>query len=301
MSIEKNSKKKINSKKNEMKNSLFNCNKNKDKKKYINFDSTKNSIKNNNNKNNGKVNLIGSNSLSLSSNKIIAKNEKDKKNKDKKDKDKNEEEIIDKIVALIPKPERAKYFSDDELNLLEYKYAIKIDFRSFDEFYSSLLRQTHFIIFIFFVRNDYNVFLTKLSLFLISLGLYMFMNTLFFVDDTLHQIYDDEGEYNFIYQLPQMLYSTFSSQIAAFLFEKLSLTQDDILGVKEQKTIKEMKKELIKSIKCIKKKLIIFFILGIFFLFVFWYYLSAFCAVYKNTQVILLQNSLISYITGMIY
>ena len=129
----------------------------------------------------------------------------------------------------------------------------------------------------------------------------MFMNTLFFVDDSLHQIYSDEGEYNFIYQLPQMLYSTFSSQIAAFLFEKLSLTQDDILGVKEQKTIKEMKKELIKSITCIKKKLIIFFILGIFFLFIFWYYLSAFCAVYKNTQVILLQNSLISYITGMIY
>ena len=202
---------------------------------------------------------------------------------------------------MIPTSERSKYFSDDELNSLEYKYAIKIDFRNFFQFYSSLLKQTHLIIFTFFVRNDYNIFLTKLSLFLLSFGLYMFMNTLFFMDDSLHKIYEDEGKYNIIYQIPQMIYSTLSSQIAAFLLEKLSLSQDDILSVKQQKSIKAMKNELLKKIKMIKIKLIIFLIVGIVFLFIFWYYLSAFCAVYKNTQGILIKDSLISYLAGMMY
>ena len=283
--------------------------KNKDKKKgkKNEYFSTVYNLDSNDNKRNNKIkiknnlNYIGSNSIFLSSNKIIKKVNRNKKNNINDTIDKNEEEIIEKIVALIPIFERATYFKEDELNSLEYKYAIQIDFRNFYQFYYSLLKQTHLIIFTFFVRNDYNVFLTKLSLFLLSFSLYMFMNTLFFIDESLHKIYEDEGKYDIFYQIPQMIYSTVSSQVVTFLLEMLSLSQDNILSVKEQKTTKEMKKELLKIIKWIKIKLIIFFVVGIIFLFFFWYYLSAFCAVYRNTKGILIKDSLISYITGMLY
>ena len=40
----------------------------------------------------------------------------------------------------------------------------------------------------------------------------------------------------------------------------------------------------------------IFFVLIFIFLLVFWYYLSAFCAVYKNTQKALIYDTIISFV-----
>ena len=33
----------------------------------------------------------------------------------------------------------------------------------------------------------------------------------------------------------------------------------------------------------------------------FWYYISCFCAVYKNTQIILIDDTLISFTVSMLY
>ena len=137
---------------------------------------------------------------------------------------KNNNNIIDKIILLIPKKERIKYFNEDELNNLEYQNALKIDFRTYCEFYFSLIKQTHLIVFTFFVKNDYNLFLLKYSLFVISFSLFLYMKALFFRDNSLHKIYEDEGKYDILYQLPQIMYSTIASQVISFLLEKLSLS-----------------------------------------------------------------------------
>ena len=212
-----------------------------------------------------------------------------------KDKD---NKIIDKIIKIVPFKERYKFFNEDELNSLEYKDAIKIDSRSFFKFYLSLLKQTHLIIFTFFIQNDYNILLLKISLFLITFALFIFMNAIFFRDDSIHKIYEDGGKYNIIYQLPQTLYSTIVTQVISFLLEKLSLSQDNILRIKEKKNLKIKSKEILK---CIKIKCIIFLIIGIALLFLFWYYLSAFCAVFYNTQIPLIKDSCISFFTSLIY
>ena len=62
-----------------------------------------------------------------------------------------------------------------------------------------------------------------------------------------------------------------------------------------------MKNEINKVIKYIKIKCILFFITGIFLSFGFWYYLSAFCSVYYNTQKPLIKDNFISFFSGMIY
>ncbi len=153
-------------------------------------------------------------------------------NKNLKD---NDTQVIDKIIKYIPKHERSKFFTDDELNQIEYKYALEIDFRNYFQFYYSLLKQTHLIIFTFFIRNDYNIYLLKIALFLISLALFFFMNALFFNDDSMHKIYEDEGKYHFLYQIPQALYSTIVSQVISSILEQLSLSQDDMLEEKKHK------------------------------------------------------------------
>ena len=114
--------------------------------------------------------------------------------KNNKSNEKEKIKYCDKVIDLVSKNERNKYFIDDELNSLEYEYALKIDTRSYCKVYYSLLKQNHLIIFTFCVKNDYNIFLSKFALFLITFSLFLFMNALFFEDDSLHKIYEDQGK-----------------------------------------------------------------------------------------------------------
>ena len=59
--------------------------------------------------------------------------------------------------------------------------------------------------------------------------------------------------------------------------------------------------EVKKAIKYITIKVVLFFIVSIILLFGFWYYLSAFCAVYYNSQIPLLNDNIASFLTSMIY
>ena len=54
-------------------------------------------------------------------------------------------------------------------------------------------------------------------------------------------------------------------------------------------------------IKFLKIKFILFYIISFIFLIFFWYYLSCFCAVYKNTQVHLIKNTIISFGLSSVY
>ena len=60
--------------------------------------------------------------------------------------------------------------------------------------------------------KDYNSKIIKMFLFFFSFGLDFTVNALFFSDDTMHKIYKDKGKFNFLYQIPQILYSTIISK-----------------------------------------------------------------------------------------
>ena len=51
----------------------------------------------------------------------------------------------------------------------------------------------------------------------------------------------------------------------------------------------------------LKIKYISFFIKIYLFLGLFWYYISCFCAVYKNTQIHLIKDTVISFSLGLLY
>ena len=241
-----------------------------------------------NQQNNNDGIYIYSNQFISSNYNFLIQNNKNKTNLDKEKENKNNE-FINKIIYLIPESKRYKYFTEEELNSLDF------------QFYFSLLKETHLILFTFFVRNDYNIFLLKFSLFLISFALFFFMNALFFNDDSMHKIYEDEGKYDILYQIPQMIYSTIASQLISFLLEILSLPNDQIINLKEKINEKEIKYEIQRIRRYIKIKCILFFFIGLIMLFGFWYYLSAFCAVYYNTQIPLIKDNFISFFISMVY
>ena len=65
--------------------------------------------------------------------------------------------------------------------------------------------------------------------------------------------------------------------------------------------ISKAKKMADNSKKCLKLKLYAFFFLGLCLLIFCWYYLTAFAAVYQNTQLHLIKDTLISFGISMIY
>ena len=70
--------------------------------------------------------------------------------------------------------------------------------------------------------------------------------------------------------------------------------------MKEKGNINEMKIDKDRVIKYIKIKCLLFFIIGIFLLFGFWFYLSAFCTVYYNTQIPLIKDNFVSFLSSMV-
>ena len=192
-------------------------------------------------------------------------------------------------------------YNDYEINRLSYKNALKYDKRSYLQYYYSLLKTNHPLIFSFFPSNDYNSPSIKICLFLFSFALYFGVNSLFFTDKKMHVIYVEKGIYLIINELPITIYSSFISIFLNMIIRYLSLTQNDISDLKK---IKQFKAFLIKSqnlISFIKRKFIFFFIISYILLILFWYYLACFCAVYRNTQIQLIKNTFISFNLSFLY
>ena len=140
-------------------------------------------------------------------------------------------------------------------------------------------------------------------MFIISFGLFFTINGFFFSDETMHKVYEDNGEYDIIYQIPQIFYSSIISSIANVLLRNLSLSEDSILELKKEAyyNFNKGKKKARQIEKCLRIKLILFFIISFILQLFFWYFISCFCAVYRNTQVILLKDTGISFGVSMLY
>ena len=193
-------------------------------------------------------------------------------------------------------------YIDYEINNLEYHKALQFDKRTYIQYYFSLLKTKHLIIFTFYTKNDYNSRVIKVILFLFSFSLYLTVNALFFSDSTMHKIYEDKGSFDFFYQIPKILCSTIIISLINTIINYFSLTEKEFIefknGKKENENFDKKKSKLLKFLNI---KFIVFYILTFTFLILFWYYLSCFSAVYKNTQIHLLKDTLISFGLSVIY
>jgi hypothetical protein len=129
----------------------------------------------------------------------------------------------------------------------------------------------------------------------------MALNVFFFTDDSMHKIYLNYGKYDFIQSIPKMIYTTAISQLIEVFISYLSMTDKHIYQIKHIKDAKMKKTIIFQNLKCIKFKLIGFFLFTFVFFAFYWYLISSFCAVYENTQVIFIKDSISTFLTGLIY
>jgi hypothetical protein len=192
-------------------------------------------------------------------------------------------------------------FNIYELNTFPYNKALLYDKRTYYDYYCSLIKTKHPLIFSFIPIKDFNTMIIKLDMFIISFSIYYTMNTLLFTESTIHKIYEDKGEYNFGYHFPKSLLSFFIGHVIIIPIKLVFLSERNISAIKIEED-KEVAAEMDEKVKrCLIIKYIIYYVLGFLFLVLFWYYLSSFCAVYQNSQIFLFINTFVSFCISLIY
>ena len=187
-----------------------------------------------------------------------------------------------------------KNYIEEEINDFSYNMAIKYDKRNYCQYYISLIKTQHNLICALFNNNDYNFGIIKINLFLIGFSIEYTVNALFYNDDTMHKIYESRGEFDFETQLPIIFYSTIISTILNYPLNFLALTNAAIINFKQNKTKINILKKAKRLIKILSVKFILYYIVSFLFLSFFWYYISMFGVIYRNTQIHLLKDTLMS-------
>ena len=192
-------------------------------------------------------------------------------------------------------------YCEEELNDLEYNVAVIIDKRTFSQYYYGLLRRKHILLSIFISKDDFNLIYIKIGLFIFGFCMYFTMNALFFTDKTMHKIYEDKGLFQIFGQLPHIIYSTFISAVINMIIKKFALSEKDVLELKKEKK----KNVALEKVTLLYKNLIVrfnlYFAITLLLLILFWYYISTFCAVYKNIKILLIENTLLCLSLTLVY
>ena len=192
-------------------------------------------------------------------------------------------------------------YTNSELNILSYNEALFYDKRTYCLYYISLLKEKHNLIFSFFNNNDYNSKIIKIDLFFVGFTNFYTVNALFYDDDTMNHIYESKGSFDIEHQIAKIIYSSLISMILNTILKLLALSNNAILNLKKNKTKYNINKKGNHLKNRLRIKFIFYFIISFIFLLMYWYYIAMFGAIYKNTQIHLLKDTLISFGLSLIY
>ena len=168
---------------------------------------------------------------------------------------------------------------------MEYKEAIIYDKRNCLKIYWGFLVDSQIILGTFCTDNYLDLFAIKLSFLVFTFQISFFLNALFYTDEYISNAYHNDGILDFFSGLPKSIYSFVATLITTNLLRLLSSSKSELIKLIREKRNYPNYFHLIKmklSKLCIK--LIIYFILVFIFSLLFLYYVTAFCAVYKNSQ-----------------
>jgi len=244
-------------------------------------DVNKNKIKNNPNRD---INPINKDSSIIEKIKIdrsnIDLNNLDNINNGKNKSNNNDEDkhkIIDKlrkkhsnlylfyVIKYIPFKKRKKYFSESEMENLSYDDALDIENRNKSDIYFSLLREKNKLVSIFLNDEDFNIHTVKIALFIFNFNLSLAVNALFFTDEAIYEINQDEGSFSLSTQISRIVYSAVISIVINYFVELLAFTHNSIIKLRYYEDIKKAGESVPTLLRILKIKLW-YFLLLLYFL-----------------------------------
>lgn len=187
-----------------------------------------------------------------------------------------------------------------EFDDMKFEIAILIDNRNF---YAKFCREIkdNCIIIILFFRNDIMFKQIRLSSFILSCTLDYFFNAFFYSEIYLKQRYEEDKLISILIDYPKEIFATLASQFVVKVTELLM--EDKVLSL-FLKRISTQNKYYLKGVnyllKKYQKRFYIYISLSYLILIITWYYTSAFCTVYQNSQMKLLFDTLESLAFNLI-
>ena len=257
----------------------------KDEKNIDEEQDTKTNISEDNNKNNIQKEIR---------NKNIKETNKEKKKK-------KEQMKIEKIIKK--RSSQIFAFDDDDLNELNFDEAKLFDKREFCTYYCFMIKINHIILNTFFRCEDYNLFTVKLGLLLFLFPLNLTFNAFFFTSKEIQSVYIhkiSDISINWKNLVRSFSSSIISSIILVFL-KLICLTHNSIRELKKNKSLESAKKQSISILRCVKFRICLYYIFSFIFLLIFGFYVSCFCAIFENTQLLLIETMAISWFLSLIY
>ena len=205
----------------------------------------------------------------------------------------------------------SKYYLDN----YDYEDAIIYDKRSFWRLYLICIFAKQNILNTFFINSPLDLKPIKLCTFIFIYSCDFALNTLFYFSEKISDKYNYKGTnifwFNLINNLSISLFSSIISFIIVTILALLTNSKDNLEDVfrEEEKKLKYNKKYKISNktkIKILdniykinnklKYKILFFLIIEILIMIFFYYYVTAFCEVYKQTQISWIIDSVSSFL-----
>ena len=227
-----------------------------------------------------------------------------KKQKPNPERENNYEDFLNNKAKIDKKKYNVKediVLEDEQLNMAPYKTALKQDTRSYLKQYWSFLKMKQLFIFTFYTYKDYNLRVAKIALFLLFIAFYFAFTALFFNDNIMREIYIYKGNTEAAIHIPNIILSSLCCIIMNIIVRFVSLNEREAAKINSAKNPEDRKKLSKRLIKIMKIKLYILFAISAILIGICWYYVSAFCAVFKNSQSHYFVNLLVAFIVCNIW
>ena len=201
------------------------------------------------------------------------------------------------------------------LNNYEYETAIKYESRSFWRILYIVMISKDNILNTFILRSPLESKPLRICLLIFAYTSDLALNTLFYFSDNISDKYHYTGKYLFWYTLfNNILISVISTILSMILGAILNLMADSKDDLEEEfkeeekklredpnyKVSEERKNEILKkinkSLRKLKIKMTFFVIIDFLILLFFFYFVTAFCEIYKNTQTSWISDAVVSII-----
>ena len=193
-----------------------------------------------------------------------------------------------------------EYLSTDPDDM-DYDDALKLDKRTFCQFFYDKLKIKQIILNTFFTKDPLRPRPLKIILFILDIDLYLFINGLFFNEDYISQMFkvsDNEGIMPFIERfMERFFYITLVGVIVSYIIECFFVDEKKIKGIfkREKDNILILKYEISQTIKNITSRYNSFIIFSLVVTLFTLYYVFCFNNIYPSMKGEWIKSSVIIF------
>lgn len=209
-----------------------------------------------------------------------------------------------KIEISSKKKDDYEFIPDEELNEMCYFKAKKEDKRKFYQYYFSILSEKEVNLSTILTKSMLFRGSLKLLMFCFSISTFFFLSALFCNKDYITRRTNTKEKITFSYiikhETSTSVYASFTGFFIGKLVQLFKDTGDTLMKIMKRRKDPKLKERLTRLYFKMRLKLIFITILIFFLMFLYWYFLTIFCEIYKHNQLQLIMSTSITLFLSVV-